>query len=125
MCNSIGVTTLSVRIEHDEGLAVVSLAGELDIATISQLRKAALDQLATGSCRQLTINLAEVTFLDSIALGVLVELRKAAISLGASLSLDGVQPAAARIITIAGLADDFGLPRGGTAPGETPSAEVS
>jgi anti-anti-sigma factor len=114
------VTKLSVRVERDEETVLVRLAGELDIATIPQLRQAALDQLASGSCRQLTIDLAELTFLDSSALGALVELRKAATSYDATMRLDGVQPGAARIITIAGLAEDFGLP-----PSDAPSAEIS
>jgi anti-sigma B factor antagonist len=120
MWNSIRVTMLSVRIERDEDIAVVRLGGELDIATIPQLRQAALEQLADGTCRQLTLNLAELTFLDSSALGALVELRRAATSYDASLRLEGVQPGAARIITIAGLAQDFGLP-----PSDAPTAEIS
>ena len=53
---------------------VVSLAGELDLYNAEEVRRALLDTLADGA-ELLVVDLAEVTFIDSTALGVLIEAR--------------------------------------------------
>jgi anti-sigma B factor antagonist len=53
---------------------VVSLAGELDLYNAEEIRRALLDTLADGT-ELLVVDLAEVTFIDSTALGVLIEAR--------------------------------------------------
>ena len=54
--------------------AVVSLAGELDLYNAEEVRRALLDTLGDGA-ELLVVDLAEVTFIDSTALGVLIEAR--------------------------------------------------
>lgn len=58
---------------HAEAV-VVSLAGELDLYNAEEVRRALLDTLADG-VELLVVDLAEVTFIDSTALGVLIEAR--------------------------------------------------
>jgi anti-sigma B factor antagonist len=58
---------------RDEAV-VVSLAGELDLYNAEEVRRALLDTLA-GEPELLVVDLAEVTFIDSTALGVLIEAR--------------------------------------------------
>ena len=58
---------------HAEAV-VVSLAGELDLYNAEEVRRALLDTLADGA-ELLVVDLAEVTFIDSTALGVLIEAR--------------------------------------------------
>ena len=53
---------------------VVSLAGELDLYNAEEVRRALLDTLADRT-ELLVVDLAEVTFIDSTALGVLIEAR--------------------------------------------------
>ena len=61
-------------VERRDGGVVVSLAGELDLYNAEEVRHALLDTLAE-SPEVLVVDLAEVTFIDSTALGVLIEAR--------------------------------------------------
>jgi anti-sigma B factor antagonist len=88
---------------------VLSVAGDLDLAAVPQLRQEVQARLANGT-QSLTLDLGGITFLDSSGLGVLVELRNLAGGQGVGLDIVNVPAGPARIITIAGLADTFGLP---------------
>lgn len=61
-------------IESRDGAVVVSLAGELDLYNADEIRAALAEAIASGP-RCVVIDLAEVEFVDSTALGVLVEAR--------------------------------------------------
>lgn len=61
-------------IESRHGAIVVALAGELDLYNAGEIR-AALAEAIASSPRRVVIDLAEVEFVDSTALGVLVEAR--------------------------------------------------
>lgn len=94
---------------------IVSLAGELDLATVGLLREAAQPALDDPTCTTLVLELAELTFLDSTGLGCWIELRNATEDTGGSLVLENVPPSALRTLTIAGLAPLFGLDGGARA----------
>ena len=57
----------------DEGV-VVRLAGELDLYNAPEIREALLEEVAGGPDR-LVVDLSGVEFVDSTALGVLIEAR--------------------------------------------------
>lgn len=57
-----------------DGAVVVRLAGELDLYNAHVVRDALLEA-ADGSPERLVVDLSDVTFLDSTALGVLIEAR--------------------------------------------------
>jgi anti-sigma B factor antagonist len=61
-------------IDSRNGAVVVSLAGELDLYNAEQVRSALLDACA-GEPEVLVVDLEEVSFIDSTALGVLIEAR--------------------------------------------------
>lgn len=63
-----------VEISTAGGAAVVRLAGELDLYNAAVVRKALLDCVETRPER-VVVDLAEVEFIDSTALGVLIEAR--------------------------------------------------
>ena len=56
------------------GDVVVRLAGELDLYNAPSLREALFDA-AAGAPHRLVVDLSEVAFMDSTALGVLIESR--------------------------------------------------
>ena len=57
-----------------EGTAVVaSIRGDIDMHNSPELRTAMLDVLLRGDPRKLVLNLAEVHYMDSSAIAVLVE----------------------------------------------------
>lgn len=55
----------------ESGIAVVTVAGEIDVYTVPQLR-AALDTLIAQERNQVVVDLTRVDFLNSTGLGVLV-----------------------------------------------------
>jgi anti-sigma B factor antagonist len=59
-------------IERRDGAVVLSLAGELDLYNAEEVRGALLDACA-GEPSVLVVDLEEVRFIDSTALGVLIE----------------------------------------------------
>lgn len=116
MWNSIGVSILSIRVSRVDDRAVLELAGDLDLAAVADLRNQARTALETENCGRLSLDLGAVDFLDSSGLGVLVELRNLARDKDVPLEMINVPAGPARIITIAGLAETFGLvPDGNTA----------
>jgi anti-sigma B factor antagonist len=56
----------------DSGVAVVKVAGEVDVSTSSSLRTGLLRVIADENHHGLVVNLASVRFLDSTGIGVLV-----------------------------------------------------
>jgi anti-sigma B factor antagonist len=101
------VSALNLSTRHEEDRSVVSLDGELDLATVGILRDAALAELAEYGT--VVLDLAGLTFLDSTGIGCWIELRNQAEQTGRTLVLDAMPPSARRTITIAGLATLFGL----------------
>ncbi len=61
-------------VDSRDGTVVVSLAGELDLYNAEEVRGALLDATAAGP-GVLVVDLEEVRFIDSTALGVLIEAR--------------------------------------------------
>ena len=63
-------------VEQDNGATIVRLAGELDLYNAHLVREALLDVCAAKPER-VVVDLGDVTFVDSTALGVLIEASKA------------------------------------------------
>jgi anti-sigma B factor antagonist len=61
-------------IDRNDGYVVVSLAGELDLYNAHEVREALLECCAEAPDR-LVVDLSAVKFIDSTALGVLIEAR--------------------------------------------------
>jgi anti-sigma B factor antagonist len=61
-------------VDSRDGSVVVSLAGELDLYNAEEVRDALLDATA-GEPDVLVVDLEEVRFIDSTALGMLIEAR--------------------------------------------------
>lgn len=84
------------------GVALVRPSGELDIATADAL-DLRLRQVTEGGARELVIDLAELTFIDSSGLRLLLRWHAAAADDGVELALLPGPPAVQRIFSIAGL----------------------
>jgi anti-sigma B factor antagonist len=83
-----------------DGAVVVQLAGELDLYNADDVR-AALAEAAEAEPRCVVVDLAAVEFLDSTALGVLIEARA---KLGdGKLRLAGPQLGTRRTLQVSGL----------------------
>ena len=62
---------LSLSVADRDGAVVISATGEIDMASGPALREALVDAV-TGGRNRIVLDLAGVTFIDSIGLGVLV-----------------------------------------------------
>ena len=94
-------------IENVNGAVVVSLQGELDLYNADEVREA-LAGAVGGQPERLVVDLSEVEFMDSTALGVLVEAkRQLAKSNGFALAAPGL--AARRALETSGLDRHFAV----------------
>lgn len=103
------MTDLVVHFSAVGERSVLRLAGELDLDSVSELRLHAEAELAAGRCRTLAIDMAELTFIDSTGLGLLVELRRTAAASQITFELQNVPARVVRVISIAGLAETLGV----------------
>ncbi|GIF04253.1 STAS domain-containing protein [Actinoplanes siamensis] len=90
-------------------LEAMLLAPELDVDVADELRDSLEKAVAGSPCRQLALDLAEVTFIDSYAMGALVGVRNSAAAAGMTMVL--VRPSAPvrQAIEVTGLAEIFGI----------------
>lgn len=95
---------LQRRILND--VAVLDVAGELDIYTSPKLKTAIQDLISEGHAK-LVVNLLKTTYLDSTALSVLTGALKQARENGGDLAVVYNQPQIEKIFSITGLHDVF------------------
>jgi anti-sigma B factor antagonist len=96
-----------VRHELDERTGALTVEGELDLASAPSLKWALTDMLEAGN-DQVVVDLSNVTFIDSTALGVLVGIRKN-LRPGARLAIACMQPDVLNIFELTGLDATFDL----------------
>ncbi|WP_084741753.1 STAS domain-containing protein [Cryptosporangium aurantiacum] len=103
-------TPWSLTIEQIGSEIVLRASGALDLDTAGQVRSAATSALRTAApSPTLTVDLAEVTFLDSTGLGMLVTLWHEARNVGGKFQVARPSPAALRILQITGVDALFDL----------------
>jgi anti-sigma B factor antagonist len=96
-----------IRRELDEHTGVLSVEGELDLASAPSLKWALADILAGGH-DQVVVDLSLVTFIDSTALGVLVGVKKN-LSAAARLAITCTHPDVLNIFELTGLDATFDI----------------
>ena len=99
--------TIGVRCERD--YAIVTAAGEIDIATGAGLRERLSEMAASG--RPLVVELDQVSFIDSAGLGALVGAAKRAAAHGASLHVACARPQVRQLFRLTGLDRQIPLAR--------------
>ena len=92
---------LTIEVRHEQGYAIVTPAGEIDIATGNELREC-LCGLAPGG-QPLVVDLDQVAFIDSAGLAALVGAAKPAASHGGSLYAVCARPKTRTLIRLTGL----------------------
>ena len=99
--------TIGVRRERD--YAIVTAAGEIDVATGAGLRERLSELAASG--RPLVVELDQVSFIDSAGLGALVGAAKRAAAHGASLHVACARPQVRQLFRLTGLDRQIPLAR--------------
>ena len=89
---------------RDDQSATVVLSGELDLGSAPILREC-LAELANVGTINLEIDLANLTFLDSTGISLLVTDFKRSTALGGSFMVRNVSPQAMRVLEISGLVE--------------------
>ncbi|MDZ4170384.1 MAG: anti-sigma factor antagonist [Coriobacteriia bacterium] len=97
--------TSNHELTHELGprACVVRLSGDLDIAVVPELRRELVGVLE-GGCANLVLDLSEVDYADSTALGLLVWLDHRLRPAGGRLVLAGANRDVSRILELSGLA---------------------
>jgi anti-sigma B factor antagonist len=92
---------LSRRTDSD-GQQVVSMAGELDIATAEQAYEY-ISEVIDDRPEPVSVDLSELTFCDAAGLGTLARLARHARQAGRQFSLSSARPSLLKIMRITGL----------------------
>jgi anti-sigma B factor antagonist len=100
---------LTVGVRHEPGHMLVTVAGEVDIATVPHLQER-LDAPATSG-QPIIVDLDRVTFIDASGLGVLAGAARRAAAHGASLHAVCARHQVRRLFTITGLDRQIPLAR--------------
>ena len=87
---------------------VVAVRGEIDLHNSPELRTELLDLLVKHGPQRLVLNLAQVPYMDSSAIAVLVELLQKVRKTGGRIFLTNLQPRVKGLLEIARLGSIFG-----------------
>ncbi|UJX42669.1 STAS domain-containing protein [Desulfovibrio sp. JY] len=94
---------------HGTCLVVEVHVPEVDHTISGDFKEAVLARYETSGARELLLDLARVTFLDSKAIGAMVSIRKVVTARGGKLGLFGLQPNVAKIIRVVTLGTLFDI----------------
>jgi anti-sigma B factor antagonist len=100
---------LTIEVRQEPGHVLVTVAGEVDIATVPQLQERLAALAASG--RPLIVDLGGVTFIDAAGLGVLASAARRAAAHGASLHAVCARHQVQRLFTVTRLDHQIPLAR--------------
>jgi anti-sigma B factor antagonist len=90
------------------GLVEARLIGDLDLANAPLVRDELIRMLDEGATK-LSIDLSDLTFLDSTGIAALVVVRKHALDLGVELDVHSPREAVCHVLEACGVDELFGL----------------
>jgi len=99
---------LRVSVTRDSGETVVAIAGELDMSTAEKLSQAVHDALLRSPGR-IVLDLADLTFCDSLGLGTLVVLSRTARIQQTFLQLRNPSPFFSRMLDVTGVREGLNM----------------
>lgn len=85
-----------------EGVHVLSVAGEIDLFTAPDVKRAASEAIDSGA-RRIVIDLTDTRFLDSTGLGVLIGIAKRVRPAGGDVAIVNTETTTASTFAITGL----------------------
>ncbi len=99
---------VEVSTHQQDGVWVVSVAGDIDVSNADRLREG-LDRVLASGQERLVVDLRAVPFMDSTGLGVLVGRLKVVRARRGSMRLVCADPRMLRVLSITGLDTVFAL----------------
>ncbi|MBX6386351.1 MAG: STAS domain-containing protein [Microbispora sp.] len=100
------MSRLCVTVRRDPSHTVLTLGGELDVATAEQMTNAFTAEYEAGR-RRVILDVAGLTFCDSYCLGLLLQMQDQCARGGGCLVLVGVGGMLAQVIRMTGLERAF------------------
>ncbi|CAM4039960.1 anti-sigma F factor antagonist [Bacillus manliponensis] len=95
--------SLSIHLEVKRDVLCIRLAGELDHHTAEELRAKVTDMIETKGIHHIVLNLADLSFMDSSGLGVILGRYKQVKSLGGEMVVCAISPPVKRLFEMSGL----------------------
>jgi anti-sigma B factor antagonist len=95
-----------ISVRDDAGRKIVTVEGEVDVATAPALRDE-LYRLIEQGTSEVVVDLSGMDFIDSTGLGVFVGALRRARESGGGIELRGLQPSARKVFDITGLSSAF------------------
>lgn len=93
---------LSIKTTTDAGASTVTVTGEVDVSNANELREAldaALGQTSAG----ISVDLAQVAYIDSTGIGVLVGAATRSADAGVTFAVTNPQPNVRRVLGLLGV----------------------
>ncbi len=97
-------SSLTVRADYTGGITRLVASGEIDASSANTF-EAAANQALDEHPSSIELDLSEVYFIDSSGLRAIIALNKRAKQMDIETVLDGLSPAAKRVLEITGLID--------------------
>ncbi|HEY1507918.1 MAG TPA: STAS domain-containing protein [Solirubrobacteraceae bacterium] len=97
-----------VEVRSEDQTTVISVSGELDLASSPALEEE-LERVAKSDATTIVVDLAELEFMDSTGLSVLVRAHQRAEESGRRLGLVNGSQQVQRLLTLTGVADRLTL----------------
>ncbi len=94
---------MSVRLVLKDGTLTALLSGEIDHHSAQKIRETIDDTAGKTKPRHLVLDFAQVQFMDSSGVGLIMGRYKLMQSLGGQVSIANLPPKIEKIITLAGL----------------------
>lgn len=99
---------MSVRLACRDNKAILTVQGRFDFSTHSDFRKYSEQALEATDARQVVVSLAQVDYLDSSALGMLLLLREKAATIGKpEVVLSGARGMVLQVLEVANFSRMF------------------
>lgn len=96
--------TADVSVHGDDPReAVVALSGEIDLSVRDDLLNTLCSTIATAGATRVVVDLAQVSFMDSTGLHVLIAARERALGSGVAFQVVGAAGIVLRVLEVTGL----------------------
>lgn len=98
---------MEISIRRIEQIAILEVAGDIDLSSSPEVRKTLLRELRTSRTPRVVLNLEKVRYIDSSGVASLVEALKASRDIGSRLMLFGLTPIAREVLQLSRLLKIF------------------
>jgi anti-anti-sigma factor len=101
----------SISTHHDGRQATIALAGELDLMTVGQLDNALTDVVSMTNMTNIVVDLADLTFTDSIGISALIRGRHLADQHGIHYEVVAATSVVRQVLDVTGVWDYLSVDR--------------